>query len=41
MFFLRIVQIIDIKSKKFDAFGHLFSHRPVIAEDGETAKNRR
>ena len=41
MSFLRIVQIIDIKSKKFDAFGHLFSHRPVIAEDGETAQNRR
>lgn len=38
MSFLRIVQIIDIKSKKFDASGHLFSHRPVIAEDDETAK---
>ena len=41
MSFLRIVQIIDIKSKKFDAFGHLFSHRPVIVENGETAQNRR
>lgn len=28
MSFLRIVQIIDIKSKKFDAFGHLFQSSP-------------